>query len=381
MQNSTPRNFFSKKAKWKPIYIGLFSAMIATILLSNASGPAFNGNGGRTGAPGEGTCSNCHGGGSFNPNVNIQVFENGTSTPATSYVGGNTYDVRVTVSSTTGTPRFGFQLTALTPSNTVAGTFNSPSSNTRTVSTGGRNYIEQNARSLSGIFTAKWVAPASGSGLVTLYSSGNCVNANGGTSQDNATNTSISLPEFTIPLSASITRFIGSLQPDLKTKLQWETSAEQNNAYYTIQRSQDAIQFEEIGTIQSKANQGNSVQMLTYEFMDTKPFAGRNYYRLLQTDLDGKTTANNQLIEINNQVNSSIEVYPNPCTDFLTIRNMQSSTVQIRIVDMMGHLVKQVTLSPNENVTSVDVSNLPHGQYLLHIQQQDNRMETRSFLK
>lgn len=381
MQNWTQQNSFSKKARWKPIYIGLFSAMIATILLSNASGPAFNGNGGQTGAPGEGTCSNCHGGGSFNPNVNIQVFENGTSTPATSYVGGNTYDVRVTVSSTTGVPRFGFQLTALKPTNTVAGTFNTPSSNTRTISFSGRNYIEQNARSNSGVFSAKWVAPAAGSGLITFYASGNCVNANGNTSQDNATNSSASLPEFTIPLSASITRFTGSLQRDLKTKLQWQTSAEQNNAYYTIQRSQDAIQFEEIGTIQSKANQGNSVQMLIYEFMDNKPFAGRNYYRLLQTDLDGKTTANNQLIEINNQVNSRIEVYPNPCTDFLTIRNTQSSTVQIRIVDMMGHFVKQVTPSPNENVTIVDVSNLPHGQYLLQIQLQDNRMETRSFLK
>lgn len=381
MQNWTLHNVLKNQTKWKAVYVGFISAIFTTILLSNASGPAFNGNGGRTGAPGEGQCSNCHGGGTFTPSVSIQIFENGTSTPATSYVGGNTYDLRVTVSSTTGVPRFGFQLTALKPTNTVAGTFNTPSSNTRTISTGGRNYIEQNARSTSGIFTAKWVAPAAGSGLITFYASGNCVNANGGTSQDNATSTTASLPEFTIPLSASVIRFSGNLQANKSALLQWESSAEQNNAFYTLQRSQDARHFTELGKVQSKASPGESAQILSYEFVDAQPLPGQNYYRLLQTDLDGKTQATNQLIQINNTVTVGIDVYPNPCSDVLMVRNTQSSSLRIRLMDMSGHLIQELNLAANELVSKMNVAHLPHGIYSLQIEQQNHSIQTLTIVK
>ena len=381
MQKWILQNKLKNQTKWKTIYVGFITTLFTTILLSNASGPAFNGNGGQTGAPGEGQCSNCHGGGTFTPNVSIQIFENGTSTPATSYVGGNTYDVRVTVSSTTGVPRFGFQLTALKPTNTVAGTFNTPSSNTRTISTGGRNYIEQNARSNSGVFSAKWVAPASGSGLITFYASGNCVNANGSTSQDNATTTTASLPEFTIPLSAAISVFSGHLQANNSALLQWETSAEQNNAYYTIQRSQDAQHFTELGKIPSKASQGESAQILSYEFLDAQPLPGQNYYRLLQTDLDGKTQATHQLIQINNSLNVGIDVYPNPCSDVLMVRNTQSTPLRIRLMDISGQMIQEVNLAANELVSKFNVAHLPHGIYSLQIEQQNHSIQSLKIFK
>lgn len=179
----------------KKTYLLFLIAASGIIALGNSSGPANAGNGGRTGAPGEGACSNCHSGGSFTPSVAIQVLQNGTTTPVTSYIGGTTYDVKVTVSSTTGAPKFGFQLTTLNASNTMAGSYNTPASNTRVSTSGARSYMEQSTTSTSGVFTAKWVAPTAGTGTVTFYANGNCVNGTGGTGADNATGTSITLSE------------------------------------------------------------------------------------------------------------------------------------------------------------------------------------------
>lgn len=180
-------------------------------LLSNSSGPASAGNGGRTGAPGDfGNCSNCHGGGSYTPSVLIEVFDNGTTNPATSYIGGSTYDIKVTVSSTTGAPKFGFQLTTLKSTNVMAGSYNTPSSNTKISTFSGRTYLEHNATSTTGVFTAKWVAPASGTGTVKFYANGNCVNGTGGTSGDNSVGTSLTLTEtiVCIPTGSTINNSI-----------------------------------------------------------------------------------------------------------------------------------------------------------------------------
>lgn len=162
----------------------------------NSSGVANAGNGDRTGAPGSsGTCANCHSGGSFSPTITLNITDN-SGTPVTSYVGGQEYNLSFTINSTSGSPRYGMQATALNTSNVTAGTFSTPSSNARIIPSGGRSFFEHNATSISSTFTSKWTAPASGNGAVTFYFVGNAVNGTGGTAGDQATaGTSLTLTE------------------------------------------------------------------------------------------------------------------------------------------------------------------------------------------
>lgn len=67
--------------------------------------------------------------------------------------------------------------------------------------------------------------------------------------------------------------------------LSWSTATEHNNDHFDIERSLDAITFEKIKEI--KGN-GNSSQMLKYDYIDLKPSTGINYYRLKQVDYNGK---------------------------------------------------------------------------------------------
>lgn len=167
-----------------------------------SGGPGTNGAGDRTGSPlsGGGSCANCHGGGSFSPAIAITVLDG--TTPVTSYVPGNVYTVRFTV--TGGAPRYGFQGVALTTANNAAGTLNSPGANTQVTSIGGIPYVEHtSAVATTGIFTSQWTAPASGTGSIKIYGRGLASNSNGSTGGDNASSSvNITLTE-TIPTTIS----------------------------------------------------------------------------------------------------------------------------------------------------------------------------------
>lgn len=72
-----------------------------------------------------------------------------------------------------------------------------------------------------------------------------------------------------------------------KVFLKWETSSEQNNYQFTLQRSVDGLSFSDIVSIRGA---GNSSTSNTYSYLDNTSGLGSPiyYYRLLQQDYDGR---------------------------------------------------------------------------------------------
>lgn len=157
-------------------------------LISNSSGRGTASGQGAAGAPGDGlTCasSNCHGsGGPFAAQMNIVLMKEGEEVDF--YLPGETYDMTISVESSTGTPsRYGFQMTALLDSDdSSAGSFTDISNNSQLVTLNERTYLEHNGSSITKDFTSTWTAPAEGSGDVTVFAAGIAANGNGGTSGD-----------------------------------------------------------------------------------------------------------------------------------------------------------------------------------------------------
>jgi hypothetical protein len=193
------------KAKYMlllPILLGISFI----VLTSKSSGPAASGNGNRTGSPGSnGTCTSCHSGGSFGTSITASVTDL-LGNSITAYTPGDSYYVEYQVSSTSGIPKYGFQSVMLTSTNANAGDFDSVLTiNTQITTLSGKEYPEQSAKSTSGNFKVRWVAPSTGSGLVTLYYIGNAVNNNSGTSGDEGTlGQSLSLSEILFFTGTSI---------------------------------------------------------------------------------------------------------------------------------------------------------------------------------
>ncbi|MBL0063778.1 MAG: hypothetical protein IPP38_01905 [Bacteroidetes bacterium] len=86
------------------------------------------------------------------------------------------------------------------------------------------------------------------------------------------------------PLPIELATFSATLvnkQVDVK----WTTQAEINNHYFTIERSADNVTFSELGRVDGA---GNTTTTQNYSFTDFHPLTGVSYYRLKQTDYDGK---------------------------------------------------------------------------------------------
>lgn len=126
----------------------------------------------------------------------------------------------------------------------------------------------------------------------------------------------------------------------------WTTESEQNNDYFTIYRSADGENFEQIGT---EAGAGNSTMTLNYSFVDYYPLDGVSYYLLQQTDYDG-TSKYSKKVVVKRSLSVEpcmVKVFPNPYKndDVLTIDlgASNNANVQVQIVDAMGKVVSNVS--------------------------------------
>jgi Lamin Tail Domain len=72
---------------------------------------------------------------------------------------------------------------------------------------------------------------------------------------------------------------------DKYSMIHFSTASETNNSHFNIERSADAGNFDTIGEIKGA---GNSHSEITYTYTDENPLPGINYYRIKQTDYDGK---------------------------------------------------------------------------------------------
>lgn len=175
----------------KTLLIPMLAAMLFT--MANFSSPP-NGPcdspvvGGHTGAPGESSCTGCHGGTS---NTGPGSLTLALSDTTLRYVPGETFDATV-VMRQTGFDKFGFVGLALKDAgNTTIGTFTIDDAvRTRTYNDGPRKYVSHTPcgadatppDSLS--WTFHWKAPATNVGNITLYIAGLAANHNHALSGD-----------------------------------------------------------------------------------------------------------------------------------------------------------------------------------------------------
>lgn len=151
--------------------------------------------------------------------------------------------------------------------------------------------------------------------------------------------------------------------------LSWETAMEQNNDFFTIERSADARTFVGLGQVNS---QGNSQAVQAYQFTDAQPLKGSNYYRLKQTDIDGSFSYSS-VVEV---VNSSyqIEVFPNPLQRNgqlnIQVESQKATSLRIQLLNLMGQVLidQQATADAGNSTHQLDLANISQGYYLVAIE-------------
>jgi len=146
--------------------------------------------------------------------------------------------------------------------------------------------------------------------------------------------------------------------------LQWETASEQNNAGFTIQRKSTAG-WEDVTTVASKALNGNSSSVLSYQATDVNTTKGVSQYRIKQADLDGKEKYSDIRTVQGEGSAPKLLIYPNPSSNgkFNVSFDNSSDRYNVQLLDAMGRVVKNW----NEVSNNLQVSDLKAGQYLLRV--------------
>jgi hypothetical protein len=154
--------------------------------------------------------------------------------------------------------------------------------------------------------------------------------------------------------------------------LSWTTASETNNDFFTIEKSKNGIEFEFIASVDGA---GNSKQILHYSYLDQDPYPEISYYRLKQTDFDGKFEYSKLLaVEAKKADTSILTIFPNPNTGESIAIEMsvnKNEEIMVKIFDINSCDMHSEIVIPEDNgrkvLTFAPKEKLSPGIYILNV--------------
>lgn len=147
----------------------------------------------------------------------------------------------------------------------------------------------------------------------------------------------------------------------------WSTTAEQHNDYFSIERSTDGAHFTVIGKVAGT----NLASGSNYSFRDEQPGIGNNFYRLSQTDFNGKTTQFNILKTVIELQTGSLVMFPNPASSSVTVgfSHPDKDRLFVKIINPQGAIVQVNQFNKESGYwqQSIPTGHLTAGQYFIQV--------------
>jgi len=175
-----------------------------------------------------------------------------------------------------------------------------------------------------------------------------------------------------LPLPVQLTSFTAKVNRENQVNLNWITATEENNDYFTVEKSKDGVNFEFVAAV---AGAGNSSAANFYEFVDDNPYNGTSYYRLMQTDYNGETSFS-ELNAVNIKgTYEDVLVYPNPVAGigYISFNSSSDESTKVYIMDVAGRIVlgKEFVSTKGLNKIVLNTSGLTTGMYFLTLGSED----------
>ncbi|MGB0431265.1 MAG: hypothetical protein ACPGLV_12385 [Bacteroidia bacterium] len=142
--------------------------------------------------------------------------------------------------------------------------------------------------------------------------------------------------------------------------LDWQTTMEENNSHFEVQRSFDGQNWELVGEVQG---QGTTLETTNYQFVDkleahSLKQTAQVYYRLKQVDYNGQFDfSGTRTLNFKQEALKAFTIWPNPSLSNLI---SLSATDDYSIFSTSGFLIKSY-----KNSNQLNVSELEKGTYLI----------------
>lgn len=166
----------------------------------------------------------------------------------------------------------------------------------------------------------------------------------------------------------------------------WSTITEQDNDFFVLERSIDGQNFFVLDTLDGA---GTSNTTKSYTYTDSYPVAGSNYYRLKQTNYDGKFNYLHTVSVTSKKAKPAlymVSIGPNPYQNQFEVSfySIDNNAVHLKLMDMEGKILftKSIETAQGHNsYTYTDNQDLQPGIYLFSIVQKGTPAKTFRVVK
>lgn len=169
--------------------------------------------------------------------------------------------------------------------------------------------------------------------------------------------------------------FTASLQTNNEVELNWQFTEKNNTGFY-VQHSTDGVNWRDLSFIENGKNNQETGQ---YSYRHKDPASGKNYYRVKSRDEFGEENYTPIKMLMVKSPGASFTVWPNPASATVNIAAENYSPMKVRIFDLSGKLqLDQLTQTAE---TSINISSLKPGIYLLNMTTQDGVSHNQKIIK
>ncbi len=149
---------------------------------------------------------------------------------------------------------------------------------------------------------------------------------------------------------------------------EWVTASEINNDYFTVERSINGVNFVPLDNINGA---GNSTHVLNYKFIDENPLAGISYYRLKQTDYDGKFTYSHKVaVKIRKSGIRILSVRPDKSQSLVEVKLSIPSNSEVKLFfqDLNGKVTYTTSVKGGDQYVFLPITiSMSSGIYFIRL--------------
>ncbi|MBI2259503.1 MAG: T9SS type A sorting domain-containing protein [Flavobacteriia bacterium] len=169
--------------------------------------------------------------------------------------------------------------------------------------------------------------------------------------------------DIATPLPIELLTFEANLNILEMVDLTWETNSERDNDYFTIEKSNDGVNWEFFENVDGA---GTTSTPQKYYLEDKTPYYGTNYYKLKQTDFNGLVTLGGiKTVEL--LAKDLYFLSPNPANKAVLVYGDDINEMEISLYNNLGEKVLVNINNKSKINAEVDTKELSSGIYYVFL--------------
>jgi hypothetical protein len=178
------------------------------------------------------------------------------------------------------------------------------------------------------------------------------------------------------PLPVTFMGFVARKNDNGTTRLLWNVGEEINVTSYVVERSLNGSDFTKVGSVSATGK-------ATYNLDDNTSMSQTRFYRVKNVDIDGSSKYTTVIrVSGKEKTTGQIQLYPMPANDQVYVQHDKApAKVNITLFGLDGRMIRQVQAIPNTYQTSLNISNLKSGIYVVKYDDGNGDIQTAKLIK